>query len=214
MSISVGTQLYSGKIPSPYVKKAFDIPFSLEYQKRKKKGIYSVGVQFYHTYYNVYFDNDINELLAKTCNSKPSNQFFSEVPNCCYYFTTNTTALRIPLSYTHIISSSTTFQWFVKTGVSINFNLFNHRNVTYAELDPQTGALLNQGPFNRKYHFWRFNYQSDTAFIGSGINYQLSRKVGLVAQIQYQKSYEGLSFKQTSFQDKLFLELGTCIKLR
>ena len=190
----------------------YTIPLTLEYEFRKGKHGFSVGLQPEYGAIKRRFKGDNNDLIAycKASVVSVSSSFISNPP-CQYSIKWQSINLNFPIFYSFLLLKEKEFESSIQTGVLLNYDWYYHYKSEYPKIDIQ-GNIVDLGPFTANYTSKRFRNDGLHGAIRGVFRYKISKSLALSSVLEYQHGFYGFDFR-SSGSKKLFLHLGTIFKI-
>ena len=190
----------------------YTIPLTIEYEFRKGKHGFSVGLQPEYSATNWRFKGDNNELIAY-CKASVMNisTAFASNPLCQYSIERQSINLNFPVFYSFLLLKDNKFEGSIQTGFILNYNWYYHSKSEYPKIDFQ-GNIVDLGPFTDTYTSKRFKNDGLHAAIRGVLRYKILKNLALSSILEYQHGFDDFHFK-SSGSKKLFLYLGTTFKI-
>jgi hypothetical protein len=208
---------FMGGIPIKNSKYDFSLPLTFEYEYRRGKSGFSVGLQGELSVSN--FSNIKNQSVSdfeKICQDKiiayyAGGSGFYNRPYCVYFHKAKDVYINLPLTYTFYCWSKKNLNVFLKAGSMINFAAWKMRIFEYKELDNK-GNFLNPLPLVSNNTNKTFHYDGYHGILDVGANYRINKKTKLIGHLQYQHEFFDFPPK-TNNTHKVFLHLGASLKI-
>ena len=190
----------------------FTIPLTLEYEFRRGKHGFSVGLQPEYGAINRRFKGDNNDLIAYCKASATSfpNSLVSR-PLCQYSIRSQSINFNLPIFYSFLLLKEKKFEGSIQTGVLLNYDWYYHYKSQYPKIDIQ-GNIIDLGPFTADYTSKRFESDGLHGAIRGVFRYKISKNLALLSVLEYQHGFYDFDFR-SSGSKKLFLHLGTTFKI-
>ena len=210
LNINTGFSIIYPKLNPPNA--SFEQPLTVEFQRNLKKNGFSIGIQLEYQYLYIFRDSNVYTLLLNPQCDPNKNIVSGSDAYCPYFFSNKNINLNLPLFYSFQFISKKKIEFYLKTGIIFRFKFFEHFEDSHPLLNSK-GVLLNPGPFETQYNRINFHFINYDLAIGSGLNYKLSKKIKLVGGVQYQHGFEGVFFPKLYGSDRIYIILGTQVKI-
>ena len=190
----------------------YTIPLTIEYEFRKGKHGFSVGLQPEYGATNWRFKGDNNELIAY-CKASVMNfsSVFASGPLCQYSIDRQWINLNFPVFYSFLLLKDNKFEGSIQTGFILNYDWYYHSKSEYPKIDIQ-GNIVDLGPFTHTYTSKGFENDGLHGAIRGVLRYKILKKLALSSILEYQHGFLDFHFR-SSGSKKLFLYLGTTFKI-
>lgn len=190
----------------------YTIPLTLEYEFRKGKHGFSVGLQPEYGALNWRFKGDSNDLIAYCKASSVSlSTAFASGPPCQYSIRRQFINLNFPIFYSFLLLKEKKFEGSIQAGMLLNYNWYYRNKSEFPKVDSQ-GNIIDIGPFINDYTSKRFKNKGLHGAIRGVFKYKLSKSLALSSILEYQHGFYGFDFKSNRSK-KLFLHVGTTFKI-
>ncbi len=188
------------------------VPLTLEYEFRRGKSGFSVGIQGELAIEN-YKSNfqSIIEFEAYCKKQIAVQSGFSSSSSCYYSYYRKTIYANLPISYTYYAWSNKKMEVFLKAGIILNFQIQSEFEYEYPKYD-NTGKFTDSGPFFEKRTIKKARFDDYQGALSSGVSYKINKKIKLLGFLQYQNAFSDFP-PQSSSRSKIFFHLGTSLKI-
>ncbi len=204
ISINSGLLIYHTKLFQDY-----SIPSTIEYQYTKRKNSFGIGIQLEFSGKDIFIDSNIYVLLPKCV--FPSRAGSAPLV-CPYSYTYEYRNFTFLTSYQYNIVENTKMSFGIKSSTLFYFNFYTHYTDKHPKINPESGVLLDPGPFETDVTFKKFKFQNIDLAIAPVFQYHITSHLSPFVSIQFQ--YGINSFIPITSRDiKLFALAGLRIKI-